>query len=217
VPEDRRVLYALEFLTGMRMGEAAAIAWRAYDATLAPLGRLVVATSYNTRSDKVKSTKTERPREVPVHATLAAVLAAWKLSGWRRMMGRPAVADDRIVPARGGVHEDLELLGLRKRRHCATRRTFVSLAYADGARKDVLRWVTHGPTGDIVDLYATLPWSTLCEAVACLRIGMKEAKVLQLRPAAAEDGRGVGDILETAAPAQEADEEKARRSRPSGP
>ena len=132
------------------------------------------------------------------------------------------------MPARGGghrnvsyslktLHEDLELLGLRKRRHCDTRRTLVSLAQADGARKDVLRWVTHGPTGDIVDLYTTLPWSTLCEAVACLRIGMKGAKVLQLRPATAEDGRGVGDILETAAPGQAADEEKARRSRPSGP
>jgi len=212
----------------MRMGEAAALAWRAYDATLAPLGRLVVATSYNTRSDRVKSTKTESPREVPVHATLAAVLAAWKLSGWRRMMGRPAVADDLIVPASGGghrnvsyslkvLHEDLELLGLRKRRHCDTRRTFVSLAQADGARKDVLRWVTHGPTGDIVDLYTTLPWSTLCEAVGCLRIGMKGAKVLQLRSGAAENGCGVGDILETTASAQAADEEKARRSVPSGP
>jgi integrase len=107
LPEDRRVLYALEFLTGMRMGEAAALAWRAYDPTLVPLGRLLVATSYNTRSDKVKSTKTERPREVPVHATLVSVLAAWKLSGWRRMMRRPPAADDLIVPARGGGHRNV--------------------------------------------------------------------------------------------------------------
>ena len=39
-------------------------------------------------------------------------------------------------------------------------------------RKDILRWITHGPEGDIVDLYTTLPWHTLCEEVARLKIDL---------------------------------------------
>jgi hypothetical protein len=60
------------------------------------------------------------------------------------------------------------------------RRTFISLALADGARKDVLRWVTHGPEGDIVDLYTTLPWSALCEAVAALKVTRRDGAVIEL-------------------------------------
>lgn len=33
------------------------------------------------------------------------------------------------------------------------RRTLISLAQADGARRDILRWITHGPEGDIVSDY----------------------------------------------------------------
>ena len=36
---------------------------------------------------------------------------------------------------------------------------------ADGGRKDILRWITHGPEGDIIDLYTTLPWHTLKAAL----------------------------------------------------
>ena len=84
----------------------------------------------------------------------------------------------------------------------------------DGARNDVLRWVTHGPTGDIVDAYTTLPWATLCEAVSCLRIAVTEGKVLQLR--AASERPAVGDGLETDASTPGADKEKARGTEPSG-
>jgi integrase len=194
IPEDRRVLYALEFLTGMRCGEAAALPWRAYDPTLEPLGRILVAVSWNSRSKAVKGTKTDQPREVPVHPTLAWVLAAWKLSGWKRIFGRQPKPDDLVVPAHQGgsrnvcyslmaFHDDLVLLGLRKRRHYDTRRTFISLAQADGARKDVLRWVTHGPSGDVFDAYTTLPWSALCEAVGCLKVSAKEGKVVAIHEA----------------------------------
>ena len=63
----------------------------------------------------------------------------------------------------------METLGLRHRRHYDTRRTFVSLGLAGGGRKDVLRWITHSP-GDVFDGYTTLPWETLCEAVAAIRV-----------------------------------------------
>jgi len=55
-------------------------------------------------------------------------------------------------------HQDCDRVGLRRRRQYDSRRTFISLSQADRARKDILRWVTHGATGDIVDLYTTLPW-----------------------------------------------------------
>lgn len=181
VPEDRRVIYALMFLGGLRFGEAAALRWRAYDAAAEPLGKLLVATSFSTKKRKEKATKTQRPRELPVHRALALILAAWKRDGFKRQFGKAPTADDLIIPSREGrnrnanhglkrFHEDLDRLGLRQRRQHDLRRTFISLALADGARKDVLRWVTHGPSGDIIDQYTTLPWSALCEAVTCLRI-----------------------------------------------
>ena len=76
-------------------------------------------------------------------------------------------------------HQDLERIGLRTRRQHDARRTFISLALADGGRKDILRWITHGPEGDIVDLYTTLPWHTLCEEVARLEIRPRAARGIQ--------------------------------------
>jgi integrase len=79
IPEDRRVLYALKALAGLRHGEVAGLTWRQYDATLEPLGGL-----------SLERTKTQVPRRVPVHPTLARALAEWKLSAWRRKGGRMA-------------------------------------------------------------------------------------------------------------------------------
>ncbi len=200
IPEDRRVGYALEFLTGARPGEVSALRWRHHDPKVQPLGKLKVEVAYNSRLRREKGTKTERPREVPVHPTLAKVLASWKLAGWRREQGRAPRPDDLIIAAvEGGCrnvgwalklwHEDLELLGFRERRHYDTRRTFISLALGDGARKDLLRWITHAP-GDVFDAYTSPPWPSLCEEVAKLRVGLLEGKVLQL------DAKETGEKLE---------------------
>ncbi len=196
IPEDRRVLNALLLLGGYRFGEAAALRVGDYDPTLKPLGRMLVTASFDVKRHAEKGVKTETPRQVPVHPTLAKVLATWLLSGWQRMMGRPPRPDDLLIPSREGrhrnvnhalkrFHEDLERVGLRRRRIHDSRRSFISLALADGARKDVLKWVTHGPPGDIMDLYTTLPWSALCEAVSCLRIDLLEGKLIELPRAVA--------------------------------
>ncbi len=140
-----------------------------------------------------------------MHPTLAKVLAAWKLAGWERMLGRAPGLDDLLIPSRVGrnrttnhmlhkFYEDLERIGLRRRRQYDSRRTFISLTQADGARKDILRWVTHGPDGDIVSLYTTLPWATLCEEVAKLKIGLRKGTLIAL-PKAANSGGGDGDLL----------------------
>src|SRR5262249_40169215 len=135
VPEERRILYALLFLTGMRIGEVAALRWRAYDNTSKPLGRLLVAASFNRKKNIEKAVKTARPREAPVHPTLTKVLAGWKLAGWQKLMGRAPTADNLLICAPSGAHlkdnlvydafqRDLKLIGLRARRVHDARRTF---------------------------------------------------------------------------------------------
>ena len=184
IPTDRQMLYALEGIGGLRHGEAAGLRWRHYDATLDPLGRLIVATSY----DKGR-TKTKRTRYMPVHPTLAAMLAEWKLGGWTAMMGRAPTPEDLIVPlpqsariALGKMRskndsykrlfKDLEALGLRHRRGHDLRRTMISFARTDGARKDLLELCTHTPRrkGSAIDDYTEFPWDALCAEVAKLRI-----------------------------------------------
>ncbi len=199
IPEDRRVFYSIAFLGGLRTGEVSALRFRAYDASLEPLGKLLVAASFDTRTRLEKSVKTGQPREVPIHPTLARVLAAWKLGGWERTMARAPRPDDVLVPKQDGrnrdahfilywFRRDCEVLGLRKRRQYDSRRTLISLAQADGARKDILRWITHGPEGDIVSAYTTLPWTTLCEEVAKLKIGLREGRLIVLPKVANSDG-----------------------------
>ncbi|HET9625886.1 MAG TPA: hypothetical protein VFP84_31210, partial [Kofleriaceae bacterium] len=67
IPADRRVVYAFGLLAGLRPGESAAVRWRHYNASTAPLGKLTIAVAFNSRKNKVKGTKTEAVRYVPVH------------------------------------------------------------------------------------------------------------------------------------------------------
>jgi integrase len=186
VPEDRRTYYALLFLAGLRHGEGAGRRWRDYDERTEPLGMLNVATQYNDLE-----LKTENPRTVPVHPLLATILAEWKLSGFGRYFGRSPRADDWLVPSRRGnhrtvrhtlrrLHEDLERIGMRERRTHDLRRTFISLARADGAPAEILKVVTHGPPPNVIDQYTTWPWATLCGAVSCLRVSRLRGEVHNL-------------------------------------
>jgi integrase len=191
LPELHRVLYAFGFLTGAREGELAARTWADYDAETEPLGRLSVYSSYTRGNKEVKSTKTEVPREVPVHPALAAVLARWKLSGWRAALGRKPTPADLIIPNSEGrmltdlvindwLHRDLDRLGLRLRRFHDMRRTFISLGQADGAIKPLLKWVSHGvQSQDVIDDYTTPAWETLCGQVKCLKLRVVGAATLR--------------------------------------
>ena len=192
---DQNVWYALQALAGLRPGEAAPLRWKHYDTDLEPLGRLIIANS-NLR----RRTKSGVVRYVPVHPTLAAMLAEWKLRGWVALMGRRPAPDDLIMPTPAArrvklgeqrrkdtwgpaTREDLKTLGLRHRRGYDLRRSFISLARTDGARPDILKLVTHGSDGqrNMMDLYSTLDWSVLCAEVAKLRIDRVErGKVIAL-------------------------------------
>lgn len=178
VPADRRILYALLFLTGMRHGEAVGRYWRDWDEFARPLGGLSVATQY-----RDEPLKTKTPRVVPVHPLLAELLSAWKCFGFKQFFLREPRPEDFIVPSRTwrcrisgtshkGLQDDCAAIGIPGRRVHDTRHTFISLARRDGARKDVLERITHNAAGDIVDRYTTFDWAPLCEAVASLRLSL---------------------------------------------
>lgn len=203
VPEDRQVLWALAFLAGPRAGEIFALRWRHLDPVRRPLGCLTIERSYSTARRAEKGTKTGAVREVPVHPTLAAILAEWKLSGWERAHGRRPTPDDLIVPNERGGHRtvgcasrsltvDCERVGVVRRRLHGTRHTFISLAIDDGARADVIMRVTHTrPQTSAFDAYREESWETLCAEVAKLRVRRVES--LPLWKAAASGGGAAGD------------------------
>lgn len=179
-PEDRRVFWGTLFLGATRFGEASALRWSDYDPTARPLGKLIIERSYSTKKQAEKETKTETPREMPVHPALAALLAAWKATGWRELMGRDPTPDDLIIPSREGRNrnvnhmlrrfkQDCERIGISPRRQHDTRRTFISLAREGGA-SDLLKWCTHGAPGEIIDQYTTPSWEKLCAEVLCFRL-----------------------------------------------
>lgn len=163
LPPDRRMMYALMGLAGLRHGEMAGLRWRNYDATREPLGKLVIARSYDHAT-----TKSKRSREVPVHPTLATLLATWREKGCTEILKRAPEPDDLLLPSReqdmrsrhhtrNKLLEDLERLNLRSRRGHDLRRTFITLARADGARADLLEMITHAPRGDIINIYTSMP------------------------------------------------------------
>ncbi len=181
--QDRRVLYALKALAGLRHSEAARLRWSHFNQRLEPLAGL-----------NLGKTKTGVPRSIPVHPTLDVLLTEWKAAGWERIYGRPPTSDDLIVPTRNmtirespesqhALHEDLALLNLRARRGHDLRRTFITLAEVDGARKDILEAISHCPRGDIVSVYTTFPWPALCEEVRKLKIDPPKALI----PSALDD------------------------------
>lgn len=182
LPLWRRTFYALLFLTGMRVGEAVIRRWRDYDTATEPLGQLSVHSHWDITSKReLAATKTGVSRQVPVHPTLAAMLAEWRLRGWAEHMGRKPKDEDFICTSERGClinptfslkqfHRDLDALGMRRRRQHDARRTFISLAQVDGADRFKLKVITHGQPKTVMDLYTTLPWPSLCEQVSLLKI-----------------------------------------------
>ncbi len=184
LPEYRRVIYGILLLTGCRIGEVAALRWRVWQKELKPLGKLLVHRSIERNTRAEKGTKTAVPREVPVHPVLAELLDGWQRKGFAARFGREPSADDLIVPSpreltlnERTVHKtlqgDLAALSIAGRRIHDTRRTFISLARDDGARGEILRLVTHGPSrASMIDVYSSLAWETVCAEVAKLKIAL---------------------------------------------
>lgn len=189
IPADRRAFYALMLLAGLRSGEASARRWRDYDTAAAPLGRLTVATQSEGGDDE-RETKTGELREVPVHPTLAAILAEWKLEGFPLLFGRAPRADDPIVPSRASTRDrftfrskhsydrlldDLDTTSMRRvpsARH-AMRATFLSLLEVDGANMAIARRATHAAPSDVVGGYIRTQWADVCREIGKLQIARR--------------------------------------------
>jgi integrase len=199
IPADRRTLYGLLFLAGLRPEEENAITWRDYDGDREPLGALGVSKVYSRELKRIVGhTKTEADRDVPVHQTLSKLLSAWRLE-WPKYFKRQPELDDLIVPSRLDLShrgpslmnqrfkEDCTTLGLRVRNIYCARRTFISLARAAGGHKEDLRWVSHGVRQDQIDDYTTPDWSRLCGVISPMKVGLLDGQLLQLRVEAARE------------------------------
>jgi hypothetical protein len=175
---------------------------------------------------------------MPVHPTLGAMLAEWRLKGWVEMMGRVPKPEDLIVPMPEGPRvelgkmrskndsykrlcTDLGELGLRHRRGHDLRRTMISLTRTDGARKDLLELCTHTPRKQsTIDVYTEFPWESLCGEVAKLKIHREvRGEVIPLRRAVNADvssGEDEGDGKEPGEAATDSSMILARLATPSG-
>lgn len=179
---DRRVLWALMGIGGLRPGEAFGLAIHRIDWSVAPLASMRVVTSH-----KRGRTKTNVNRTVPIHPALERILRHWLTVGWEEVMGRAPTPNDLVVPLpasnRGPagrmrsnnrtlkqLHADLELLGLRRRRVHDLRHTMISLSRTDGANKDILRRVTHQPPKEVIEGYTHFEWEVVCAEVSKLKL-----------------------------------------------
>ena len=166
-------------------------------------------------------------RDVPIHAELARILAAWKLEGWPRFVRRLPRPDDLVVPREDGSVHSVNSAGAKAlRRHAETigidtrgaagfrdvhsfRRAFVTLARTDGAPADIVERITHNARGEQIDGYTYFGWETLCSAVSSLRSSRHEGRVIELRKVAsaplsehaaehADSGGGANDTISLA-------------------
>ncbi len=188
IPIDRRIWNALCGIGMLRTGEAAGLRFDAIDSQKKPLGLMDIFTSYDDGT-----TKTDEERWTPIHPTLAAMLAEWRLTHWPAIFGRTPTPKDLVCPVvpketkrgRPGksvgtmrdrhyswkrATKDLVMLGLRHRRVHDLRRTGISLARSDGAVWEVLRWGTHAPPKSVDGLYTDFEWRALCAEVLKLNI-----------------------------------------------
>lgn len=186
---DRRALYGLMLLSGMRPNEAAGRRWRDLDDTAQPLGCLTIASQAD-GAEGDRETKTGDVREVPVHPLLAAILADWR-AAFPVYFGREPEPQDPIVPSQAsragrsfrsatGVYEalirDLEAAGLRRvpaARH-AMRATFMTLLETSGANPRVTARFTHAAGTDVQSGYKRIGayWPEMCAELAKLAIPM---------------------------------------------
>ncbi len=175
VPDDRRAFYALLFFTGMRHGEAAGRRWRDLALDSRPLAAIAVATQYDNAP-----LKTNVPRVIPIHPVLETTLSEWHRFGFKKLLGRPPTSDDFIIPSRRGtcrtrgttlrnLQRDCSRIAVTIRRTHDTRHTFISRARRGGARKDIIKRITHNTTGDIVDHYTHVEWDAFCQAISCVQ------------------------------------------------
>ena len=188
IPSDRRMFHTLQGLTGLRVGEVAGLRWGDYDRRTTPLGALHVHCQYDGQPLKTASGADTKARMVPVHPELARLLSEWRSRGFAAVYGRLPTEEDCIIPDRRNMgartpsqvtkapDHDCAAVGIADKGTHGFRRYFITYARADGASPDVLERFTHNRRGEIIDVYTSFEWPTLCRAVSCLKVDLKHGK-----------------------------------------
>lgn len=179
VPLQRRVLVALAFYTGMRIGEICGRRWRNILGAK-PLDALVIDTQYQDEPLKGDDDQIVRPRKVPIHPALHELLAQW-FRAWSEAYGRAPTLDDLIVPStqdprlaytQSGGRKVWQAacasVGIKSRGPHIARHTFTTNARRCYPHPDVIESITHNASGRSIDHYNHWQWDPLCEAVRAL-------------------------------------------------
>lgn len=184
IPWPIRVLNAICIYGGLREGEACGLKWSEIDPHSKPLGGMTISSQYGG-----KKLKTKRPRVVPIHRELWAILEAWGRDGFELYTGERPRAEDYVVPncsprATARHHtkssyylafrRSAEAAGVRFRSLHATRHTFITICRRAGARAEVLERVTHNARGKIIDRYTHWEWEPLCEVVSLFNLDVHQ-------------------------------------------
>jgi len=205
---DRRVFHTLQGLTGTRVGEVACIRWRDYDCRAKPLGALHVHCQYDGQPLKTASGADTKARIVPVYPELARVLSEWRSRGFRSVYGRRPSEEDFIVPDPRNMRartpsqvtkapdQDCEAVRIEDKGTHGFRRYFITYARADGASPDVLERFTHNRRGEIIDVYTSFEWPTLCDAVRCLDVSLRNVEMGLARDRVLDTQSGSGSKAE---------------------
>ncbi len=182
IDPDRRILYALLYLAGLRLGEACGRRWRDLDTAARPLWLLHVHDQYDGQPLKTARDESTMERFVPVHPELRAALDVWGAEGWAMVYGRAPTPEDFIAPDRKtlgprtknqaikALYRDCDALGIERMGTHSGRRWFTTYARSDGANKDLIERVTHNAVGAMIDRYTYFGWPELCAEVAKLRV-----------------------------------------------
>ena len=184
LPADRRMFYALEYLGGLRLGEASGLRVRHLELDKRPLSAMLIARSYARARTKTKTSK-----RMPIHPVLHTLLVDWLEHGFPEMFGRSPEPDDFVVPrppnsrskfgpardknlVRKKLLKDLDVLDLRHRRSHDLRRSFITHAQQDGAAPHVLIRLTHPSAKKATAFagYTEFQWADYCRELSKLSV-----------------------------------------------
>jgi integrase len=204
VSVNRRLFIWIAFYTGMREGEICGRRFRDWIRDASPLTALVCETQYNDQPLKGDEDEGEaRPRVIPVHPKLQAMLEWWWAEGWEMVYCRRPTLNDWIAP--NFYHSErnhtkssgyklwrkaCEEAGVTNHSLHSTRHTFITFARRGTPRTDAVEAITHNSKGEMIDYYNHWQWGPLCEAMVPLDFGSdaRDRHPLALRKSPVEPG-----------------------------
>jgi integrase len=124
-------------------------------------------------------TKTDTPRDVPIHPLLREALIDWRANGFVQWTCRAATVDDFVIPRSNGKLQHRNTCGAKVLKRDAIkvgidptgrdfhsfRRSFVTQLRTDGAPADRVERITHNARGAMIDVYTFFGFEELFEVV----------------------------------------------------